>query len=208
MIRALLTALCGRAFHLYPQHRWRGAEAALTDVGLMESVHGLASTTFRHLLDTEGAGPSTGYAVPASRAPVSSQTHVPGPEPPAGDPTEDEEGLHQGRPALADPQQPVLIAELAEAGATDLAALNHRRKQQAAQFLKSHPLPPLLLLKVLIRPLARLLEAHLRQSGLQWQLTEAGRQAESAGADPAAPERERDQRPKPEPHVAVCPTGA
>ena len=42
---------------MYPRHRWVGADVALDQFGLMESVHGLASATYMAML--ENWGPSS-----------------------------------------------------------------------------------------------------------------------------------------------------
>eukprot|EP00971_Amphidinium_carterae_P281411 5587099-Amphidinium_carterae.1 len=46
----LLLALCGKLFSTYPQHRWLGSDISVSEVGLLEAVHGLASATFEHML--------------------------------------------------------------------------------------------------------------------------------------------------------------
>ena len=46
----LVVALCGKLFSTYPQHRWLGSEISVSEVGLLEAVHGLASATYEHMI--------------------------------------------------------------------------------------------------------------------------------------------------------------
>ena len=50
----LVYALCGRSFKLYPRHRWLGADIVVDQIGLIESIHGLATAAFRKMLGQLG----------------------------------------------------------------------------------------------------------------------------------------------------------
>ena len=61
LVEALMSALTRRNFHIYPRHRWLGADLAWDDIGLCESVHGLCRATFLKL-----CSPSRGRGSPAA----------------------------------------------------------------------------------------------------------------------------------------------
>ena len=52
----VIWAVAGRARLTYPRHRWTGARLAFSDIGLLDSLHGLASAAIRKLFGSAGAG--------------------------------------------------------------------------------------------------------------------------------------------------------
>ena len=48
----VLAALCHSQFHVYPRHRWTGADVAVSELGLISMVHGLLDHTLTYLCDS------------------------------------------------------------------------------------------------------------------------------------------------------------
>ena len=51
LANGLVTALAGAQYDSYPRHRWTGADLAVDQCGLLESVHRLGSGTYARFLD-------------------------------------------------------------------------------------------------------------------------------------------------------------
>eukprot|EP00971_Amphidinium_carterae_P328392 6460245-Amphidinium_carterae.2 len=55
-IQGLLYALCNKSFTTYPRHRWLGCDAAVDEICLLQSCHGLASAAYQHWCYCLGRG--------------------------------------------------------------------------------------------------------------------------------------------------------
>ena len=178
--KALLLATTSRAFKTYPRHRWTGCHEATDQVGLLDIIHGVGTAAFQVLL--------TGAAVPQPPPP-------PQPEAAAG-----EADQHGDRPAA----MPVPIAAddlvllqtgdedaLPQAGGegpSDWAAKNARSQKMALQWLGDHPLPSLIMLRLVMQPLAELLFEYIKRSGQTWRDHRRASQTQELVGGPAVGE--------------------
>ena len=148
VIAAMMLCLGGRAFRVYPRHRWLRADLALDQIGLILAIHGLGDHVYRHMLHMVGTALPRRQIAPQHR-PEDVQHRlrgdVPAPDQVLSDeelepadlllhvPVVDEAADHQGAEPLPDSQ---------EAGAAERdwqferqADLNERSRRSAIQWL-------------------------------------------------------------------------
>ena len=174
--KAMALALTGSLFRTYPRHRWVGADQTLDQIGLAECVHGLASAAFRkmHVLSGDHKGRTSTAAqrpdssLPTSMGGATSSMHVGAapsgvPAPPAAQPLPppDEEGPEE---TAADVPDDYRDEESVGYSAANAAAL-----KKAGTWLESSPLHRLLTMRLCMKPLTDLLDAHLVRASDAWE---------------------------------------
>ena len=171
VIQGVMLALASRTLRQYPRHRWLGAEGALDDILLLQCVHGLCSAAFLHMC--LGVDPLDDLA--ASRALSSLETTSQPPGGAAGDELDvvlQETGPSSGwwgnaAHAFLDPALPVQDSG-ESTNMSELAYQNSQRRNKVCKWWQSHPLAPLILIRLCIRPLAKLLGGYIERSGQDW----------------------------------------
>ena len=175
LVTALLLCLGGRSFRTYPVHRWVGCDLSTDLVGLCESVHGLASAAYSHMMLHWSAQESQ------------SSTQVPNAPADRVEPGLAEHFQNVGEQGSAEELAPAAVMAVAfgpeqaaaatselgsEAGLPTLefAALNSRSRRIAAKWLGSKPLPYLMAIRLFMRPLVKLLSTYLTRSGHAWRV--------------------------------------
>jgi hypothetical protein len=156
LVSLVVWALTSRAPPTYPRHRWTGADEALDYVGLMQSVHGLASSAFLRWLAGRRDGEQKSGTVPpadhADRLPVGDEPVAGGPEPHVeGEGADDREGGH------------------IESGPKTWAEENEANRRGAQQFIVSREIDLVAPMRVVMGPLAELLREYLFFGGGRWE---------------------------------------
>jgi hypothetical protein len=169
VVNEVCWALAGRVPHTYPRHRWTGACRAFDDVGLVQSVHGLAAAAYQHWL-----------AKPAERSgddphpPLGAEQHLA--EPPPG-------SLPQSsHPEAITPHSLEGVDPVGPSAAT-WADVNQANKVMARDFLASGKVDLVPILRLVVEPLSQLLEGYLFLGGERW---EAQQRRKEALAPPSA----------------------
>ena len=173
--QAMAIALTGSLFRIYPRHRWVGADITLDQIGLCEAVHGLASAAFGKMQDLSaegGRGRASVAAGSQAGAMTAEQGQIPGtqmePEAVPGvafaaaqQPLDEEPGAGQAEAhaRLAEEVDPQFAFSAANAAA-------HRK---ACEWLNSSPVPKLVAMRLSMKPLTDLLEAHLHRASDAWE---------------------------------------
>ena len=194
---ALLVSLAGVLFHVYPRHRWLGADLTVDQIALLEAVHGVGGEVLRKLqastTSLEGESPvpiEMQTEEPVSIQPISGVGSEQFFLPSAGHSRADAQVL---APQEAPPSGagPVLGPDLQDPHFHSIE--NSKRMQRAHQWMASKPLPRLLATRMCMKPLAALLEKHMERSGHQWHLEEKAKAAEGVLA--ATPDHFPDSTP-------------
>ena len=173
LVTTLLICLSGKLFRVYPRHRWVGCDIVTDEIGLLECVHKLASTTFLRMV---GASEDTVHDrlsgedrtddvdtqanAPAVLADPILTSTVGGEEP---DHLE-EQGLEEFRRLAASS-----YVETPGASEDSWSAINDRHRKIAALWMRSQPLAYLMAMRQCMRPLCDLLLAYITRSGHKWE---------------------------------------
>ena len=150
VISSFVTVFTSRAFKVYPRHRWVGADIAMDQVGLMESVHGLATSVYQAMV--ENVGPSSlpvSFDLdsfhedlpdsPVALHQVQQRTRPPGVAAASAGHGREDVGPSVGQAeSIEDPTS--TAADFTQ----HMAAENARQRRVAAQWLASNPLPMLI----------------------------------------------------------------
>ena len=160
VITTLLICLCSKSFQTYPRHRWLGADIACDQVGLAESIHGLASAAYLRMQheagDVGGNRPRrAGTAAQASPTGAAAAATVEGHVPPAASTssTGEAEALQPGQPDSAGGQGPPDVAEATGNPAVTFAEINAKRVRVASDWLRDQPLAHIMTLRLCLAPL-------------------------------------------------------
>jgi len=179
----LISALCSSPPSLYPRHRWTGADVAVDDLGLLEAIHGLLSSTYRRFYATfaQPRAAARAQRAPQAREEVPAEAQ-PAPLPIAGvepRPRANQEAVAEGLPgagANAEGEGDAAAAEqdagAAGPSAAALAALNEKHRTTAMQWVNSDPLGRMMLFRRAMEPLRALLHAQLWLAGEEWEREE------------------------------------
>ena len=173
----LVLALCGKLFSTYPQHRWLGSEISVSEVGLLEAVHGLASASYDHMLQQWTHSGSRAAATQPLRAQSDARmllqaetagtANIPSGTLPAGQEAEQ----HHPQPAVADASQGASHAE--NTGTfqvpVDHAAVNEQHRRRASEWLRTRPLSSLVVCKLVLTPLTDLISTYIHRAGQAWE---------------------------------------
>ena len=172
----LVQALLSSKPHVATRHRWIGLDICLDEIGRLEAIHGLFSSTFARFLKrfqrSGGAGvvragsrnivtnaePDTHNEVPVADAiiPAASDVNVNNPD------------------GLAPARDPEVAAEAPpQAIERHLAPEHHSQQRKNAQtWLSGSPLTDLVLFRIALRSLANLMPDLLKISGEGFELAE------------------------------------
>ena len=168
---SLCNCLCPAKPPAYPRHRWTGADVACDCLGLLESCHGLLSSTYkrfmaayssRSLRSSVGAlGPPAGLA---------------GPQVVALPLMDDSERNAEDAAGLGEQKAP-------EAGGDpDWAAVNARERVVAWRWLSQKPLGFIILIRQAMEPLRVLLTSQLDMAADVWEVREQSKVAKAMKA--------------------------
>ena len=186
VVTALLMCLGGRAFRVYPRHRWIGADAALDQVGICLAIHSLASQTYSQMVFGQ-----SNLILPTDtqqRAAAAAEADM------LEDPDLVDADFHDPDPATAQaaasshavaapPFPPNTGAASAEVSpAASMAAANARCRKLAVTWLRSDPLGPVIALRLLLSPLVKLLTSYVKRSGRHWTQEQRARVAQAMAA--------------------------
>ena len=184
VITALLICLCSRSFQTHPRHRWLGADIACDQIGLAESIHGLASAAYLRM--QQEAGEATGGSRARRQGPLApgramgaeGGTHEAHAPPMAARATTAEAEAAQ----MATSEQDVgeggpEVGEGAKDPSASFAEMNAKRVRVASQWLQEKPLPHIMALRLCLAPLRDLLSLYIKRSGQKWSTEQAAQTA-------------------------------
>ena len=171
LANGIVSALFGSQVPLWPRSRWKGADIVVSQIALLDSVHGLLSAAYPVFCQRIGA--TAGKAPPC---------------------------VYPPRAGGGAPIPPVEDAQPAQAHVVNSDGPAHRHEQErwrsaSLAFLKTDPLGMLMTLRFVLEPLRLLLDAKLFMSSKRWerqQLARAARASTTHG--PEALWLERDFR--------------
>ena len=163
--RGVSTALCSAKFFEYPRHRWTGADISVSQWGLMEAVHGLASRTYPLFKASFGRGTDS--------TPSSTRDHVEPTVSAEADAGAADDGgagapLPIQAPAAEDQVGPQDLPQAASANIS--AEDNERFRSKALVWVQSSPLGQLLIMRLCMEPLCVLLQWKLYIGSQLWEL--------------------------------------
>ena len=174
LVSGLCYALVGKKPSVWARHRWTGCEIAVEEIGLMESIHQLLSTSYtRFLQKCEKPRPAlaAGGAPPASGA-AGSQGALRGQMP------EDDFGLRAqgvhaqeagGIPNTEAGEPDTLTTDDAE---RDFAAINEAYRRRAQTWLRTQPLDYLYIMRLTMEPLKQLLQRQFHVCSEGWEVSQ------------------------------------
>ena len=157
----LLAALMSRRPRLWPRHRWTGFKGALSDISLIESVHGLLQPTYQRFVDKiQRSSSDTGGDSRAGRSSTEEGGGLGAQAAAASLNTPTSRSRAQGAAAASIPEGPA-----ADARPMSWADENSRDRAQAVSWLATDRLAHLLLMSIAAGPLDHLMYKHLQLAG-------------------------------------------
>ncbi len=168
--KGLVFALSSAQPHLWPRHRWLGADLAVEEVGRLECVHGLLSATFP-LFCERASGKTKPTRFPPGAAPPSALPPAGQPLLPLQDSPEDEVAVLGGggtQPASVEP----MGTASAISGPASKAAENDMHRKKALQWLRVSPLGALMLIRQTMEPLVQIIVSQLKLGSADWEISE------------------------------------
>ena len=171
----LTAALCSSQPRLYPRSRWTGADLATDDLGILECVHKLLSTTFFRFAASHTSGALRSMLLDAGRwaAMYEPATHTPIRDS-ATEPGADDDHADDGLPGL-----PVMDSQATSA---DWIKMNAKRRRLACAWLATSPLGHIMLQRLCMEPLRVYMERQLKRAGADWEACQPDKVAASDGA--------------------------
>ena len=167
----LVYCMCSSKPHLWPRHRWTGADVAVDELARIEAVHGLLSATFPRMM--------LNFSKPAPALHQGQQAEDPMQPPSEPSPAAqlfDRTFAHEATAASTDhaeglSERPDQVGGgEAEAEEARSAAQHSQDRRQAATWLKTDPLAHLILMRLTMEPLRLLLQAQLAVVSEEWEL--------------------------------------
>lgn len=192
MVAGLLAAFTACKPHLYPRHRWTGAEMTVDSLGIFEACHKLLSTSFMRF--------AAGFE-PASRARA-----VLGAGGSAAQQGRAANAIDDEQPGVADDDPLPAPASMQEdlggpqqnAGGNgqekDWAAINATHRRIGAEWLQSGALPSLMMMRISMEPLRRLMVKQFKVAGAEWELRQEGKLLDALAAGQSTDFQTRDYR--------------
>lgn len=174
LAREVTWALAGRVPATYPRHRWTGADEALSDLGLVQSVHGLASASYTRWIGEKVSQVAGG---PSSAAQETAVPIADGSEHDA-EPAEPERG--DGPAPARDTGEAATPTMLTWAEQNDLS------RRLTMQFICSGAVDLMPILSIVVGPLATLLRDQMVLGGDQWEARERRKQLEALAGGTAS----------------------
>lgn len=192
----LIASLCAAQPATYPRHRWTGADLAIDCLGVMEACHRLLSTTFeRFVASSQSTFSSRSLQGAIVGLPLGAHQGE-GPEPEDAGERELLGGLAGegvGTSAIVEPPGGPPQAEV-EMDSTTWAAVNAKHRRMALEWLRTRPLPMLILQRTAMEPMRQLLAEQFRVAGADWEDEQRGRLAEALASDKPVTFGDRDYR--------------
>ena len=184
MVAGLSYALVGKKPAMWARHRWTGCELAVEELGLMESIHQLLSTTYFRFLQMVGkaraplappSGVVAGELVQENLNVTSDDAPAPGLVPQLPEAAE---------PSLPDgTEQEETTNEL-----SDFAQVNAAYRSKAVSWLRGEPLDFLYLSRLVMEPLRVLMQTQFHNCSETWELSQRSTLAQAMKAgDPETP---------------------
>ena len=174
--KCLVAALAGHQPHMYPRHRWTGADEAVDDLAILFAVHNLLPhvyARFQNMVDNKAQGLDTRRLNnPESEERSDSANPNPGFE--CSDaPVIAEDGLlHSGMAAPLLPTAGPVPESLS-------AAQNAHVRSSAGKWMYSEPYAHLCLMRVVLNPLCQLMRDQLFLGGQDYELQERCKMAQA-----------------------------
>ena len=172
----LVQALLSSKPHVATRHRWTGLDICLDEIGRLEAIHGLFSSTFSRFLTKFQRSGGAGVVRAGSRNIVTNaepDTHA---EVPVADAIiTDASDVNVNNPDAPAPARAPEVAAEAPPQAIErhLAPEQHSQQRKKAQtWLSGSPLTDLVLFWIALRPLANLMTDLLTISGEGFELAE------------------------------------
>ena len=171
VVSGVLSVLAASKPSVWPRHRWTGFMRSLSDLSLLDCIHGLLTPAYLRCATlmgkAESKAPSTGGLA----------TGPGGPELSLGDPSTSTGVLpveFGDLPLHDESETAVLTSEVglgleSSSKPPNLAQLNAKDRQAAAAWLSSNPQMHILLMSMAAHPLERLMHKHLHLSSEAWQ---------------------------------------
>ena len=185
---SLTSVLAGTKPHLYPRHRWTGCDLSVEELGRLECIHGLLTSTFLRFMQMHNKShkvATSSHVVAGSNVgenevpdmpvlPMHGSTSMAGPSRSTGAPHD-----APGKDVPTDIHE------------------KHRSEAERAQdrvkgsaWLEKKPLSHLVLMKVSMTPLVHLLTSQLQMSGLNWERHERAGLLDPQAASDDLPHRQ------------------
>ena len=188
VVHGVLMALSRKIFTTYNQSKWLGCDLAIDEVGLLEAVHGLASSTFAHMMEARRNLPRSSGA-DAAVLPPSQGGPAQNADAEAADVSayvEPEIAVEElptsaGQPAPVTGAPPVL--DPATLSSQAWSAVFTQRQRTASQWLSSNPLGRLMMVRLALQPMSKLLQTYIERSGDLWEQTQRAHEATVLAAD-------------------------
>ena len=166
LVAGLCYALVGKKPAVWARHRWTGCEIAVEELGFLESVHNLLSTTYTRLLEKVGRQQaSSSSSRPTAARP--SEEHRPNVD--YVDPHQQTNVVPDANPSnfagpstLGEEQQPDVESQ-------NFAAVNAAHRGKAQQWLATHPLDYLYLFRLVMEPLRLLMQKQFQTCSDAWE---------------------------------------
>lgn len=157
----VIAALCSNRPHLYPRHRWCGADLAVDDLGAMECCHRLLSRTYQRFVNHYAGKPlpSLMHARPFDPGGFEDKQDAGDDLQHGGAPNHDDAGTSSGQPSAA----------TASSDAASWAATNAKDRALAANWLSTNPRGLIVLQRLLMEPLRHLLKQQLDIGSDEWE---------------------------------------
>ena len=158
---ALLLAVLTHQPTIWPRHRWTGSEEAVSQMGIFLIIHSLLLPVFQKFSDMCKHTGKIGQ-IDTVRGVAEAQ-----------EPAEGEEAF----PLSTTQVLPIEEAQVSDENImldhnlqdASHAIRNSKMRSEALQWLSTNPLPKLLIMKVVLRPLSELMHALLRHAGAGWE---------------------------------------
>ena len=184
---SLCYVLTGSKPHLFARHRWTGCDLAVEELGRLEGIHGLLSSTWERFMVAHSTpslqvsdGPAcSGLGEEADEVPES--VWQPANTALGTQPVDDRE-------ASAD-QGLEFVVSSSDAEKHRSPAQHARDRRKAAEWLSAKPFATLVLFRVTMAPLVSLLNAQLGLSSMEWDRKESGKQADQWASGGPIPKR-------------------
>jgi hypothetical protein len=195
----LSMGLVSSKFNEWPRHRWKGADIAVNQFGLLDAVHGILSWVYplfiesfkpakKNLLDSVEPMAAVPEAEAAGAAPVAAGLCNPAGE--CADASGDLALVAPGE-LRGDYLGPQLVQS--EAFTTDAAAANKRFRTKGLAFVHSNPGANLIMTRLIMEPFRELLDQKLYIGSKRYELhQQAQSAAEQLSGSPAVPWPYRD----------------
>eukprot|EP00971_Amphidinium_carterae_P282985 5617604-Amphidinium_carterae.1 len=169
---ALLGAL-GDPPHIYVRHRWTGCAQSIGDLGILLACHSLLLPVYKTFVILVSSSTTHGNDQATATATTTATPHN------EEWPSEADMGamVASETVAEAEDQDPAELME--EAGADKSRIDNMKLRQAASEWLSSHPLHNMMIMKLIVDPLAQLMKDQLYLSSNEFELQERVKMARS-----------------------------